>query len=199
MAGWSIEGTYMEACNCEAICPCLVLGAPTSGECIAIVGWRIERGRDGDVPLGGLNVALAVNVKGNMKDGGWTVALYVDDRADEAQQGSLERIFSGSAGGHFASLVPLIGTFLGSARVPIRFEGSGRRYRLELGRIGSAEIEAIAGQEGGPVTLTGHPLAVVPGTPLTAARSTQFRFDDHGIRCELASRNGLFSPFAYHA
>ena len=26
---WNVKGLYMEACNCEAMCPCLVGNAPT--------------------------------------------------------------------------------------------------------------------------------------------------------------------------
>jgi len=27
---WSVSGSYMEACNCEAACPCVMLSPPTS-------------------------------------------------------------------------------------------------------------------------------------------------------------------------
>jgi len=41
---WSVEGTYIEACNCEAACPCIFLSPPTEGECSIFVGWHIENG-----------------------------------------------------------------------------------------------------------------------------------------------------------
>ena len=54
---WKVEGHYMEACTCEATCPCITLSPPTEGTCTAIVGWQVKRGRYGDVALDGLNVA----------------------------------------------------------------------------------------------------------------------------------------------
>ena len=39
---WKLEGKYMEACTCEAPCPCLMLSDATEGICTALVGWHIE-------------------------------------------------------------------------------------------------------------------------------------------------------------
>ena len=75
---WSVEGTYIEACNCEAACPCIFLSPPTEGECSVLVGWHIDKGRHGDAVLDGLNAALIAFAPGNMKDGQWKVALYLD-------------------------------------------------------------------------------------------------------------------------
>ena len=82
---WSIEGTYIEACNCEVACPCIFLSPPTEGECKVVVGWHIDKGHHGDAVLDGLNAALIAYAPGNMKDDQWTVALYLDDRGDDQQ------------------------------------------------------------------------------------------------------------------
>ena len=194
---WSLEGTYFESCNCEVACPCLFLGTPTTGECTALVGWHIEKGSDGDVALDGLNVAMAVHSPGNMVETPWRVAAYVDDRATEAQQASLLRIFGGQAGGHPARLASHIGELLGATPAPIAFTADGGRYALKVGDIAETEIEQIAGQGDGPVTVTGHPLCIAPGFPGTVARSTKLTYRDHGMNWDLSEKNGLFSPFAY--
>jgi hypothetical protein len=95
---WSIEGTYIEACNCEAACPCIFFSPPTEGECRVIIGWHIDKGRHGDTPLDKLNAALLVYTPGNMKDGQWKVALYLDERGDDKQRTALQGIFSGASG-----------------------------------------------------------------------------------------------------
>ena len=64
-APWAISGTYLEACNCEAICPCRTVGGrkggrSTYGTCLGALSWRIEEGDAGDVALSGLNVVLAL-------------------------------------------------------------------------------------------------------------------------------------------
>jgi hypothetical protein len=46
---WQISGKYLEACNCEAICPCRTIdgtrdGRSTYGICTGALSWGIERG-----------------------------------------------------------------------------------------------------------------------------------------------------------
>ena len=48
---WNVKGLFMEACNCEAMCPCLVGNAPTPGICGVLLGYHIESGPKGDVAL----------------------------------------------------------------------------------------------------------------------------------------------------
>jgi len=199
MTQWSLNGLCAEVCTCETACPCIFLSPPSKGECIGVIFWRVDEGHDGDIRLDGLNVALGLHSPGRMADGGWRVALYVDERADERQKASLERIFAGEAGGHPANLKPLIAEVLGVSRQPIVFEEDGKGYRVGIKAIADAEFAAIEGQDGAPVTIQGHPLAVAPGQTVTAARSTHFRYRDHDIHRDVSDRNALVSPFAYAA
>ena len=197
---WTVEGTYMEACNCEVACPCIFLSLPTEGECKVLVGWHIDKGRHGDTVLDGLNAALFAFAPGHMMKGQWKVALYLDKRGDAKQQAALQGIFSGADGGHLANLGPLIGQVLGARPAEITFDkGANARFRLEVEGAASTEIEPIEGQGGGTVEITGHPLAVSPGYPATVSRSSGLKIDDYGISCDIAGRNGLFAPFAYQS
>ena len=193
---WNCEGTYFESCNCEAACPCVFLSPPTQGDCTALVGWHIDTGKDGNVVLDGLNMALSVYSPGTMHESKWQAAAYVDARASEAQRNSLLRIFGGQAGGHPAVLASFIGEMMGAESVPITFKVKGQSYSLEIPEIASVEIEAIE-SPGGPVQVEGHPLAIAPGYPATVARSKHMRYTDHGKSWSLSGRNGLFSPFSY--
>jgi hypothetical protein len=92
---WSVQGTYIEACNCKVACPCIFFSPPSEGECKAVVGWHVDKGHHGDIVLDGLNAALIAYAPGNMKDGQWKVALYLDERGDDKQQAALQGIFSG--------------------------------------------------------------------------------------------------------
>ena len=199
MARSNVKGAYVEACNCEAICPCIVFGSPTQGECTALLGWHIEDGQHGDTRLDDLNVAMLAHADGNMKDGNWEVALYVDERADEQQRTALTGIFSGAEGGHLAALAPLIGEVLGVRPARISFEGSGKRWKLSVEGLGSTEIEGIAGQNDGPVQISGHPFAPVPGVPFMVARSEHLNLSDHGLNCEVSNKNGFYTSFEYQA
>ena len=197
MTDWHVKGNYIEACNCEAVCPCIVFSPPTDGECVALLGWNIDKGYHGDTPLDGLNVAMLAHVNGNMKDGNWKVVLYIDERADDAQQEALQGIFSGAQGGHLANLSPLIGEVLGVESAPISISFDGKQKHIEVGNVTSVNIEAIEGQGGGLVQIQGHPLAPVPGVPFTVMRSEQFQVSDHGISCDVIGKNAFTASFVY--
>lgn len=51
-----------------------------------LAAWHIEQGYGDGATLDGLNVALACHAPGHMKEGNWRAALYLDERADEAQR-----------------------------------------------------------------------------------------------------------------
>src|SRR3569832_453437 len=162
---WTVEGHYMEACTCEATCPCITLSPPTEGSCTAIVGWQVKRGYYGDVRLDGLNVAAGVYSPGHMKENDWSAALYVDDRANDQQRAALTQIFGGSAGGHPARIAEHIAQVKGVHFVPIAFETDGKKGSLTVGTVGVSIWQPIEGQGGGTVTIQGQPLAISPGYP----------------------------------
>ncbi|MBT4125170.1 MAG: DUF1326 domain-containing protein [Chloroflexi bacterium] len=194
---WKITGSYFESCNCAAACPCVFLSSPTTGECTALVGWHINDGSFGAVDIGGLNVALAVYSPGNMVEVQWQVALYVDDKADEQQQGALAQIFSGQAGGHFSVVGQHIGEVLGMSVVPIDFKNNGKTQSMKVGNVATVETELIEGQGGAEVTVSNHPLAISPGFPVSVGHSKELTYHDHGMDWELAGTNSYQSPFDY--
>lgn len=196
---WKLAGTYFEACNCDVACPCVFLSAPTTGECTVLVGWHIDKGSSGNVALDGLNVALAAHSPGHMLTTKWRAALYLDDKASEAQKDALMQIFTGQAGGHPAALVSFVGEVLGAKSVAIDYQADGKRRRIKIAGVAEAEIEAIDGAGGAGATITGHPLAVAPGYPATVAKSKNLSYHDYGLQWDISEKTGFFSPFAYQA
>ena len=194
---WTISGSYFEACNCEAICPCIVLSPPTTGDCTLLIGWHIDSGNRNGVDLSALNVALAVHSPGRMIDVQWRVALYLDERATEEQAGALGQIFGGQAGGHFAVIGQHIGEVAGVSNVPIEYKAEGKSRSLKVGNVAAMDVEAIAGAGGAEVKISGNPLGIVPGGPMVGARSGKLSYHDHGMDWEISGKNGFFSPFKY--
>jgi hypothetical protein len=194
---WTLEGQYFEACNCDAACPCVFLSQPTTGECTVIIGWHINSGVFGNTDLRGLNVIRAVYTPGHMQQVPWTAALYLDARADEAQNAALEQIFTGKVGGSPSKLAAHIETDLGIRKVPIEFSANGKKRTVSIPNIVDIEIAAIVGQGDGDVTISGHPLCVAPGHTIVASRSRYFRYADHGLNWELSEKTAFFSPFNY--
>ena len=96
--GFRVRGSYFESCNCEAICPCRMIGGvpggrSTYGICMGVLSWRIEQGRLGASDLGGLNVALVCRYDDDEPGSPWSIVLHVDERADTQQRQALEHIF----------------------------------------------------------------------------------------------------------
>ena len=194
---WSVSGTYFEGCNCATACPCVFLSAPTEDECTVLVGWHIEHGRFGSVVLDGLNVAMAAYSPGHMMHVKWQAALYLDEKASEAQKNALGQVFSGQAGGHPAVIGSLIGQVLGVSSKKLDYKANGRQRSLEIVGVAKAEIEAMDGQGGAEVTITNHPFAVAPGFPAVQAISKQVSYQDHGMNWEISGKNGFYSQFSY--
>ena len=100
-----VAGSYFEACNCDAICPCRRQGGQklstgsTYGVCSFALSWLIADGRYGSTELSGLSAVLAGEYRDDEPGKPWRVSLYVDDKGTEEQQQALADIFTGRAGG----------------------------------------------------------------------------------------------------
>ncbi len=195
---YEIEGDYFEACTCEASCPCVMLSPATEETCDALLAWHVERGNKDGVPLDGLNVALVVRSPKQMTDGGWTAALYLDERADPNQTAALQAIFTGQAGGHLANVAPLIGTVTGIQSAPIVFEKRDGTRSLRVADLVRAEVEEIGGMEGGrPVVIDNPPFSALE-QPVRQARSKHLRYEGP-FSIDTSGRNSFIAEFRYEA
>jgi hypothetical protein len=109
--GWRIRGTYLEVCNCEAICPCRRIGGvqggrSTYGECTGALSWRITKGDVDGVDVSSLNVVLVCRYSDDEPGSPWRWVLHLDERADADQRAALEDVFSGRLGGSATSQFP---------------------------------------------------------------------------------------------
>ncbi|MEM9060803.1 MAG: DUF1326 domain-containing protein [Pseudomonadota bacterium] len=146
--GWAIKGELALNCSCEVFCPCdvsLGVAKPTHGYCQAWMAFRIDDGHFGGMSLAGINVALLLDIPGRMAEGNWTVALYVDEGANDVQTKALETIMSGQAGGTTGLLKLLVGSFLGTKKVPVHYITDGNVRSVTAGKAILASIEPIGG------------------------------------------------------
>jgi len=202
MAGWSIEGQYMETCNCEFLCPCIssnLAARPSEGDCKAAIAMRIDKGEKDGVKLDGLSFIVLLHSPGAMGEGNLTVGLILDERANDAQAEAIGAIATGAAGGPMAALGPLVGRVAGMERRPITFEIDGLKRSVKAGELIDQACEGVPGpaHEGEPIRLenTGHPVS----SGLAIAKATRSSMHAFGIDWDDASgtRNGHFAPFAW--
>ncbi|NKC15538.1 MAG: DUF1326 domain-containing protein [Gammaproteobacteria bacterium] len=195
---WRLEGTYFEGCNCDTPCPCIFLQPPSQGFCEAFVGWHIARGHADGVSLDDLNVSAWLHAPGSLTDGGWKLALYVDERADDKQQAAIEKIWSGEGGGHLAIIASLVGEVKGVKKVPIEYREYGKARQLRVEGVGELNMDELGGEGGRPVLITNHPLAVAPGNATTINVVSSAKYSDYDVKSWGATATtGLSAPFVY--
>src|SRR5262245_27579565 len=141
---WTVHGDYFETCSCDYLCPCLssnLAARPTKGDCVFAFAFRVDEGQFGNVPLDGLCFALAGMSPGAMIQGGWKVRVIVDELANADQEQAIAEFATGQAGGPMVSLGPLIASFLGIERKPIRFEKTGLRRAVTIPGVLDQAVE----------------------------------------------------------
>jgi hypothetical protein len=197
---WRLSGDYFENCNCDVVCPCLVsAGAPltarpSQGECDVALVFHIEKGNYDTISVDGLNVAVVAHTPGTMGEGNWTLAAYIDERADDQQTAALGAIFSGAEGGPMAAFAPLVGNHLGIKKVPIKYTVQGKTRSVEISRIMHMAVEPLPTMHpsGEIWAALGHPVA--PDKLALAVGSNGSTFTDHGMRWDNSGKNGHYAP-----
>jgi hypothetical protein len=201
-ATWNVRGAIILACSCEVLCPCIFGNDPSAGHCDALQGWHVDSGRFGEVVLDGFNVVMSFYSPGNVTKGNWKIGLYIDQRASPPQQEALTTIFSGKAGGPLTVFAgPLLGEHLGVKAAQIDYEATGKRRKIAIPGLLEQEIVAVEGTNGTDVTINNAPTLAneYNGGPPVVAKSTVFKYGDHGLAWALAGKNGLYSTFTYSA
>ncbi|WIM09185.1 DUF1326 domain-containing protein [Enhydrobacter sp.] len=199
-AKWELSGDYFENCNCDVVCPCLVSAGPpmtarpTQGVCDVALAFHVDSGKYGDVSLDGLNVVVVAHTPGAMGEGNWTLAAYVDQRADDKQTEALGAIFGGAAGGPMAVFAPLVGKNLGAKKVPIEYAVNGKRRTVEIPGVMNMTVEPLPTlhPSGEIWAALGHPVA--PEKLALAVGGRDSTFADHGLRWDNSGKNGHYAP-----
>jgi len=197
---WAIAGTYLEACNCEAICPCRRIGGraggrSTFGECLGALSWAVEEGRAGDIDLSGMGAVLALRYSDDEPGSPWAYFLFVDERGDDRQRETLARILTGQLGGTPQRQFPWVwkeSHLLGWRAVPIEVQHRTRRGWFRAGDEVTMRVrEPVSDQE--PVT------CVIPGHHREGLElfAELLRVDEGPLSFELSGRCAYQSTFAY--
>jgi hypothetical protein len=203
MAKWQLTGDYFENCNCDVVCPCLASTAapltarPSRGACDVALLFHIDKGAYDGLALDGLNVAIVAHAPGPMANGNWSVAAYLDERANDQQIAALGAIFTGAEGGPMAAFAPLISQHLGVKKVPIHYAVRGKNRSVEIPGIMQMAVEPIPTMHpGGEIwTTLGHPVA--PDRIALAMGSAGSTFADYGMRWDNSGRNGHYAPISW--
>ena len=152
--GFRIAGLYLEACNCDAICPCrrvngFSLERSTHGICYGVLTWRVDEGQAQGVDLGGAGAVMTYQYDDDEPGSPWRLVLHVDG-PDE-----LADVLLGRLGGDHIRTLPWVRKDTESLTI--------RRARIEFSegevRVGaSIRLSATA-----PVVTDAQVSCIVPG------------------------------------
>src|SRR3954451_14353059 len=200
---WQLSGDYFENCNCNVVCPCLVstsapmTSRPSEGMCDVALVFHIDKGSYGKVSLDGLNVAVVGHTPGIMGEGNWTLAAYIDERADEQQTAALGAIFGGAEGGPIAAFARLVGKPLGGKKWAIKYAITGKSRSAEIPGIMRMAVEPLPTMHSSAEiwAAAGHPVA--PDKFALAVGGKASSFADHGMRWDNSGKNGHYAPISW--
>ena len=196
--GYQLEGTLLEVCNCETLCPCWIGDDPDGGSCAAFNAYKFDKGTIRGVDVSGLSFVNVVNIPGNvLTPGSWKIVTFVDERATDEQLQAITDAYHGKLGGPLADLAGLVGEVLDVKRATIVHETVEGRGTLRIGDFVSAEMEPYRGPDGTVTTLRDSLFSTVPGTPAWVAKASTHTVNlpEYGMVWSFEGRNAIQAEY----
>jgi len=197
MSGYQLEGSLLEVCSCDVLCPCWIGEDPDQGTCDSVVAYHFDKGSINGVDVSGLTLVGVVNIPGNILEGNWRQLVYLDEDASDEQAEAIFDAFTGKLGGPLADLAQLVGERVGVERAPIKHEivdGSGT---LTVGDKVQAAMHPYTGPDGTTTTLNNSIFSTVPGSPayVAVADSQKIDIPEHGYQWAYEKKNAIQSDW----
>ena len=198
---YSLEGTLLEVCTCNILCPCWVGEDPDGdGTCDSVMAWHVDQGTVNGTGVSGRTVAVVTHIPGNVLKGNWKVALFVDDKASDQQNQALLDVWTGKLGGPVADLAGLIGEVVSVERVPITYELNEGKGNLKIGSVADTEMEPYRGPTGAVTTLNESIFTTIPGAPAWVAKASKYvrKSSQYGLKdIDLQGHNAIQGSFRF--
>jgi hypothetical protein len=199
---YKLEGSLLEVCNCNVLCPCWVGEDPDPGTCDSVNTYHIDSGNIDGIDVSGRTIAFLVHIPGNVLKGNWKVAAVVDDGASDAQMDAIMSAFGGKLGGPLADVAQLVGEVVSVERAPITFEVKEGAGNLKVGAVVDAEMAPYRGPTGVITTLNESVFTTIPGAPAWVSKAS--KYVRHGssyglIDLDLSGNNAIQGSFRFEA
>jgi hypothetical protein len=195
--GYDLEGSLLEVCTCDVLCPCWIGENPDNGDCQSVVAYHFDRGTIRGIDVSGLTAASVVYIPGNVLAGNWKQVLYVDDKASDEQFDAIVAMITGELGGPMADLAGLVGERLAIERAPMSHSLVDGAGSLRVGEFVSADMHPYTGPDGSTTTLQNSIFSTVPGSPAYVGVADHQKIDipEHGMSWERESKNAIQSDW----
>ena len=198
---YQLQGKLLEVCDCNVLCPCWIGEDADNGTCDAVVAYQIEKGTIDGTDVSGLCLAMAAHLPGNILQGNWKIAVYVDDKATPQQQEALLNVWTGKLGGPVADLAKLVGEVVAVERAPFSFAVEDGQGTLRIGNGIEAVMAPYKGATGNSTTLNESVFSTIPGSPAYVSKASKYvRKTGFGLRdVDLKNHNAIQGEFQFVA
>ena len=203
---YQLEGRLLEVCDCNVLCPCWIGEDPDNGTCEAALAYHVDKGTVEGVDISGRTLALIAYIPGNVLQGNWKAAVFVDDGATDEQQEALLNVFTGKLGGPVADVAQLIGEVVSVERAPITFTVEEGKGTLKIGSgmtpVMEADIASYVGATEKPTVLQETVFSTIAGSPAYVSKATRYRRNssEYGLRdIDLEGHNAVQGFFNFAA
>jgi len=200
--GYQLEGKLLEVCDCNVLCPCWVGEDADNGTCDTVLAYHIEKGKIDGIEVSGLSVGLLAHIPGNVLQGNWKIAVFVDDKASQKQEEAILKAWTGKLGGPLADMAKLIGSVSAVERAPITFDVKEGHGHLSIGTAAEATITPYRSPAGNATTLNESVFSTIPGSPAFVSKANRYRRQGgkYGLRdVDLQNRNAIQGSFRFVA
>jgi hypothetical protein len=194
---YRLEGSLLEVCDCDVLCPCWIGENPDNGACQSALAYHIENGAIDGIDVSGLTYAIAAFIPGNVLAGNFRVVRYVDDRATPEQEQAVLAAFRGQKGGPLADLAQLIAEEVAARRAPITYTVEGGKGTFRIGDSVAAEMEPYRGPSGKVTALVESIFSTIPGSPAYVSKASRFKMvqPEIGVDLDLSGHNAIQGEF----
>jgi hypothetical protein len=198
---YQLEGSLLEVCTCNILCPCWVGEMPDNGTCEGMFAWHIENGTVNGTDVSGRTFGFVAHIPGRVLDGNWRIVVFLDDEATEEQQQALLDVWTGKLGGPVADLAQLIGEVAGTERVSVTYKVDGAKGTMKYGEFASAELEPFTGATGESTALHDTIFTTIPGSPAFVGKADHYKVDmaKYGFDIDLHDHNAIQGSFRFEA
>jgi hypothetical protein len=198
---YELEGSLLEVCTCNVLCPCWIGEDPDGdGTCDSVNTYHIERGEINGLDVSGRTISFLIHIPGNVLKGNWKVAIVVDERATQAQQDAIVGAFSGDFGGPLADVASLVGEVVSVERATIDVDLKEGKGTLRVGSVVSADMEPYRGPTGQVTTLNESVFTTIPGAPAWVSKASNYMRQGakYGLKdIQLSNHNAIQGSFRF--
>ena len=195
-----LEGKLLEVCDCNVLCPCWIGEDADNGTCDTVLAYHIEKGKIDGTDVSGLTIGLLAHIPGNILQGNWRMAVFVDDKASPQQQEAILNAWTGKLGGPLADMAKLVGEVVAVERAPISFSVEAGEGRLRIGTVAEATMAPYKSRAGNVTTLNESVFSTIPGSPAYVSKASRYRRQGrkYGLRdVDLQNRNAIQGSFRF--